>query len=109
MNIGWSAHLNSHNKKCEVEYFIHKNILRGINYFNNELNFYYCIIKTDSFEFDNISISSKYSILINHSILLFIITIRFYGILHNLILLNIVFDIPILHLPIFYKLLQVHH
>lgn len=68
MNIGWSAHLNSHNKKCEVEYFIHKNILRGINYFNNELNFYYCIIKTDSFEFDNISISSKYSILINYDI-----------------------------------------
>lgn len=63
MNIGWSAHLNSHNKKCEVEYFIHNNILGGINYFDNESNFYYYIIKTNLFEFDNIIIPKNYFIL----------------------------------------------
>lgn len=64
MNIGWSAHLNSHNKKCGVEYFIHNNILGAINYFDNESNFYYCIIKTNSFEFNNIIISKDYFSLI---------------------------------------------
>lgn len=71
MNIGWSAHLNSHNKKCEFEYFVHSNILGGICYIDIELGFSYCIFKANllnNFNIINIANPINKPISLNYNI-----------------------------------------